>query len=170
MHGRLRLTQTACMAGRGRRACLRRRSPMRGVLHLSGAAQQFTLPASVDSFMSLLIVVPQMGRELISMEAKNKTTKRRAHHADVCDGSSLTKRQMRRVFPMPTDDRFAIHWLPDQCASSAMGVDAASDFIMAPIAPGTQLDAIIPFVNFGSDISSLSITQAREAMNSISCV
>ncbi len=143
---------------------------MRRVRHLHGAALQLTPLAAVDRLMSLLVAMPPTGRELFATEANKNTTEIRAHHAGVCDGSSLTKRQMRQGSLMPADDRFAIHRLSDQCISNEVAVDTASDFIRALFALGTQLDAIIPFVNFESSVLSLSTTRAREAMNSISCV
>lgn len=142
-----------------------------GLHRIGGAASvEFALVAAFGGFLVVLFAALEVARVLYYMNSANEATELGARIAIVCDANDARiKTRMREIFPALKPENVTITYNPAGCAASAGLARSTCDSVTVSIAPGMQVTATIPFVNFGFDMPAFTTTKSREAMNSASC-
>jgi len=137
-----------------RAATLPGRRIQRGV-----AAVEFALVAA--TFLTLLIGIMEMGRVLFYWNTAAEVTRIGARLAVVCSkDDAIVKAKMIALFPTLNTTNIVIDYQPSGCSA------ADCELITASIAPGVQIDTVIPFVPLTLTMPAFSTTLTREGMDS----
>jgi Flp pilus assembly protein TadG len=134
------------------------------------AAVEFALVAAFGGFIVVLFAALEVARVLYYMNSANEATELGARVAIVCDANDASiKTRMQQIFPALKPENVTITYNPAGCDASASVARSTCDFVTVSIAPGMQVSATIPFIDFGFDMPAFSTTKSREALNSASC-